>query len=381
MYLISIFLGAIISDAFVAPKVHVHAGASTSTHNNIFEKKHQTAGTSKFVTSKDDETCLIGDNVVDQCSQPVGTESQTSAALNLGKCICGAGSFALPHVFLEEGVLGGTLALTVCAALATLTMQSLSDSKLKLSEVEGEQITSYVQLARAALGEPAAKIVFALTLSASLGVCSTYLVFIGSTLESMSCDVGADNVVRLLASDVSAFNWELGSALVLYPLSLIRDYSIFAFTSALGVFAVVGGIIVTLAYGILVDPGGGISVALDSIETLPMWPSSLSAAFGGSFGTICYLFAINFLTFPVINSMKEPKEYDGAISKAVSGVWVVNVIFSIVSSLDAIHHIVINVALQYQEAIVTFIYLTQKYHSINIVCRSLSDFIERTLKI
>mmetsp|Transcript_777 Transcript_777/g.1015 ORF Transcript_777/g.1015 Transcript_777/m.1015 type:complete len:304 (-) Transcript_777:277-1188(-) len=147
----------------------------------------------------------------------------------------------------------------------------------------------------------------------------------------MSADVNTENIVRMIAPDMSAANWELGAAAVLYPLSLIRDYSIFAFTSALGVFAVIGGIVVTLAYGIFVEPGGGLSVSINSIETLPMWPSSFGAAFGGSFGTICYLFAINFLTFPIINSIKEPREYNEAVSKAVGGVWVVNVAFAIIA--------------------------------------------------
>ena len=283
-----------------------------------------------------DDTCVIGGNVVDQCEVSVtGDQSQNSAAINLSKCICGAGSFALPHVFLEEGVLGGTLAITLCGALATVTMQSLSDSKLKASAAEVSQgkepIASYVQLARAALGEPAAKVVFFLTLFASLGVCSTYLVFIGSTLESMSCDATADNIVRSLAPNVDEVTWEIAAALVLYPLSLIRDYSVFAFTNTLGVVAVVGGIITTLAYGILVDPGGGVSVAIDAVETLPLWPSSLSDAFGGSFGTLCYLFAVNFLTFPVMNSLKRPTDFDGAIEKAVIGVLVVNIAFAILA--------------------------------------------------
>lgn len=292
--------------------------------------------------SNTDETCLVGENIVEECCTPSrllgGTESQSSATTNLAKCICGAGSFALPHVFLEEGVLGGTLAITLCGILATWTMKSLSDSKLKASEMQlarGEEpIRSYVQLARVALGESASRVVFALTLCASLGVCSTYLVFIGSTLESMSCDATAEagtNIVRMIAPNVSEVRWEVGAATVLYPLSLIRNYSVFAFTSALGVFAVVGGIVVTLLYGIVVDPGGGLGVALDSIGSLPLWPSSLSAAFGGSFGTICYLFAINFLTFPVMNSMRRPKEFDGAVTQAVAAVWVVNVAFAILA--------------------------------------------------
>jgi len=65
-----------------------------------------------------------------------GTQTKTSAAINLGKCICGAGSFALPHVFLIEGALGGTLAMAFCAYLATVTMQSLNRSRFLA--VQGE---------------------------------------------------------------------------------------------------------------------------------------------------------------------------------------------------------------------------------------------------
>ena len=284
-----------------------------------------------FASEAQSDICEIGVNTVNQCSTIEGTESKLSTSTNLAKCICGAGSFALPHVFLEEGVIGGTLAITICGYLATVTMQSLADSRQLASVRRAKPITSYVQLARETLGERAANLVFTLTLSASLGVCSTYLVFIGQTLESMSFDTTTMNVVRQIAPDVSEFTWELLAAVVLFPLSLIRDYSLFSFTSALGVFAVVGGIATTLIYGIYVDPGGGLSVSLDAIGSLPMWPRSIADAFGGSFGTICYLFAINFLTFPIINSMEDSREYNGAISNAVSGVWIVNVAFAIVT--------------------------------------------------
>lgn len=277
----------------------------------------------------DADLCEIGVNAVDECSSLPGTQSQRSAATNLAKCICGAGSFALPHVFLEEGVLGGTVAITVCGALASYTMKSLCRSKLLASADGKGPVTSYVELAENALGETASKIVFALTLAASIGVCSTYLVFIGQTLESLSYDAETQNVVRQLAPDVSEATWEATATLILYPLSLLRNYGVFAFTSALGVTAVLGGIIVTLASGVFVDPGGGLSVAVDAVQSLPMWPESLAKAFGGSFGTIAYLFCVNFLIFPVINSMKEPREFGDAVNWAVSAVWIVNVIFAV----------------------------------------------------
>jgi proton-coupled amino acid transporter len=128
---------------------------------------------------------------------------------------------------------------------------------------------------------------------------------------------------------VSKFTWEAGVAAILYPLSLIRNYSVFAFTSALGVFAVMGGILITLASGIYVDPGGGLAIAIEAIESLRMWPESLANAFGGSFGTIAYLFCVNFLSFPTMNSMREPEKFGCAVGWAVSVVWIVNVIFAI----------------------------------------------------
>ena len=95
--------------------------------------------------------------------------------------------------------------------------------------------------------------------------------------------------------------------------------------------AVLGGILVTLAYGILVDPGGGITDALEAVTELKMWPESFADAFGGSFGTIAYLFCVNFLTFPIMNSMKDAeKDFGGSVSMAVTAVWSVNIVFAIV---------------------------------------------------
>jgi len=138
-------------------------------------------------------------------------------------------------------------------------------------------------------------------------------------------------IVHSLAPNIDETTWEIITAATVLPLSLVRNYGIFAFTSALGVTAVLGGIFVTLAYGVLVDPGGGIVEALSAVSQLKMWPDSFSDAFGGSFGTIAYLFCINFLTFPIINSMQDAKrDYDGAISSAVAVIWTVNAIFAII---------------------------------------------------
>jgi hypothetical protein len=88
--------------------------------------------------------------------------------------------------------------------------------------------------------------------------------------------------------------------------------------------------IVTLAYGIFVDPGGGVEAAVSAASHSRMWPISYRDAFGGSFGTIAYLFCVNFLTFPIINSMRDAGEdYDDAVSAAVAVIWIVNVVFAV----------------------------------------------------
>jgi len=290
------------------------------------------SSTVQAITDNGDYSCHYADpfgiEVDEQPSEisrkrTMGTASTWGVAINLSKCICGAGSFALPHVFLEQGVLGGTLCMTLCGYLAVLTMQHLMEAKLAVPQ----DVTSYVQLADAVLGKRASQLVFVLTLTASLGVCSTYVVFIGQTFESLSNDESSQNYVRLVLPDVSCVDFEIGTAAILFPLSCVSDYSIFAFTSALGVVCVIGGMVVTLASGLWVDPGW--DRALDGLRQVDLWPQSLTKAFGDSFGTIAYLFCINFLTFPIMNSMKEPERYGTAVEGAVLGVWVMNVAFAI----------------------------------------------------
>jgi amino acid permease len=219
--------------------------------------------------------------------------------------------------------MGGTLALTACGFLASHTMQSLARSKRSVGA------SSYVELAQEALGPAAANTVFFLTLSASLGVCSSYIIFIGQTLESLSCDVQSTNIVRTLLPDVSTVTWEVAAASLLFPLTLLRSYKIFAFTSALGVLAVLGGLLVTLASGILVEPGGGLLAAFEAVGQQRMWPESLAAGFGESFGTLAFLFCVNFLTFPIMNSMERPeRDYGGAVGNAVLGTALANVVFA-----------------------------------------------------
>jgi hypothetical protein len=71
------------------------------------------------------------------------------------------------------------------------------------------------------------------------------------TLESLSSDVQSTNMVRTLFPGVSTVTWESATVSLLFPLTLLRSYKILAFTSAFGVLAVLGGLLVTLASRIM----------------------------------------------------------------------------------------------------------------------------------
>ena len=99
--------------------------------------------------------------------------------------------------------------------------------------------------------------------------------------------VASSNIVRQLLLGVSKRYWEAGAAAVLYPLSLLWSYGIFASVSTLVIVAMVGGIMVTLAPGILVYLGGGLGMAMSAIRSCRMWPRlGASELLGGETGQL-----------------------------------------------------------------------------------------------
>ncbi len=124
------------------------------------------------------------------------TSTSAAASFNLAKAIVGAGSFSLPYVLRNEGLLGGLGTIVLCAVLASYTMKSMIESKNEVELRTGQTGLSYVETTRLALGDSGARVVFTLTAMASLPVCASYRAFIGSTLGSMAAQDG--NVLNSL---------------------------------------------------------------------------------------------------------------------------------------------------------------------------------------
>jgi hypothetical protein len=127
--------------------------------------------------------------------------TQLDAAFSIAKAIVGAGSFALPWVFKNEGVLGGTSSLLISALLSSVTIKSIAQSKVEVEARTGKRGLTYVDVARESVGEAGATLVFVFTLMASMLVCSSYIAFVGSTVAGMSAQDG--NIVQTVLGPVS----------------------------------------------------------------------------------------------------------------------------------------------------------------------------------
>jgi amino acid permease len=233
--------------------------------------------------------------------------NEVSTFFNLVKAIVGAGSFALPWVCKNEGVLGGLITIVVAGILASYTMKQLVSCKDIIaarssgSTIEGGVPAglSYVDLASATFGEAGARFVFFCTVTASLGVCSAYIAFIGSTLESLAAQPSGLVHAMLTAGETAPWSrdaFQLAAAAFLLPIVCLRSFRFLSFTSALGTVAVAAAIAAVSAH--VASEHGSVDAALAAAAALPLWPPS-AAAYLRSFGSVAFLFCINFLVLPI----------------------------------------------------------------------------------
>ena len=132
------------------------------------------------------------------------------------------------------------------------------------------RLTASLRMSRAVTMKPCA---------ASLGVCGAYLVFVGSTLTS-------------LEPSLSRVEWQGVVLPAVLVLVVFAKMEVLAYTSVLGDVALVVGMVSTMWRGAEVSDG----LDLDSVPAFE-WES-----YGRSFGSVAFLFAVNFLIFVSLRS-------------------------------------------------------------------------------
>lgn len=217
--------------------------------------------------------------------------SNFQAGVSLAKAIMGAGSFALPWAFSKMGYLVGPLSLMILMCLSIYSLSVLVGCS------QGK--SSYVDVARGIFGQKGAQLAYAASLSASIGVCGSYLVFMAATLHSLVPHLSQNSFLLLLVP-------------IVILLSSVRDVQRFAFASLLGDISVVLGMVVVLIYGVGYHEGNNDEsakrvMAVGSFGDMPL-----------GFGNIGYLFLVHFLALPIESSMRRPDQFISVASVTFS---------------------------------------------------------------
>jgi proton-coupled amino acid transporter len=238
---------------------------------------------------------MSGDDDSGPCSKPAsagGSISEWEAAASLAKAFMGAGSFALPWVFSQMGYIAGPIFMTVLSFLSVYSMKLLVRCS-RLTGPAGLGSSSYVEVARICFGKTGARLCYTASISASIGVCGSYLVFIAANLQA------------LLSSSSQQGSLVVAILPIAVLLSGVRDMKHFAFASLLGDISVVLGMGVVLVYGLMYHAStmGDGCLAVGKVETIPL-----------ALGTIGYLFLVHFLVLPIESSMARPENFESVIN-------------------------------------------------------------------
>ena len=147
------------------------------------------------------------------------------AVVNFSKAFMGASSFELPWAFAQAGLVGGTVG-TILFAIASNACFSMLVRLGALCATEAQPNPSYPEIGRACGGRPGEVFVWFGMVSMTIGVCGSYLVFIGGTLSQLfGPEIAPQSLCTLLAAFPAA------------GLSSLRTTRMLSYTSALGLIA------------------------------------------------------------------------------------------------------------------------------------------------
>ena len=240
------------------------------------------------------------------------------AFVNITKCFAGASSFELPFALMEGGLIAGTLGTIVFAFLSFASFLTLVEcGKL----VRGASRPSLLEVSTAAYGRWLGRgaILFAMS-AMTLGVCGTYLDFIGQTIS---------NLVTPHVPWLNKRLCTLGALPFATALSLVRSQRVMAITSVLGIVAVIVG-----CSFVIYDATTRPDVVWHNPFTSDAYGPAIKWRTYGSFmGNAGYLYLISTAVLPIEQQMKKRKSFKCVLGLSVAFTTVLNVAFAIVAAM------------------------------------------------
>lgn len=273
-------------------------------------------------------TRRVGENARERREEKSST---IRTAINVTKCFVGAASFELPWAFAQAGVAGSIIGILILAALSLFSLNRLSICSVLVSSRDGRALT-YPEIGRQAFGRAGYLISWFGVVAMSLGVCGSYLVFISSTLVELTGWPKTVNANKTVSS-ADASMWVLGLLPIIVVLSWLRNVTTLAWTSSVGIMALVTAVLVS-SYDAYEN---GQSTDIDFSE----WSHEETGTMGALrlstyplfLGNAGYLYLISTAILPVTQSMERPKQFSTALTPSVIFVTVLNLVFGLYASV------------------------------------------------
>jgi len=223
----------------------------------------------------------VHENMTKRSVYAPGTSSLYKAAYNFINSIIGAGIIGIPYAFGECGMLGGLLLLIFVAWLVSQSVQMLIQCGIKSNKLDYEELANHLLGKKGYYATIASMFLFA------FGAQVAYLVIIGDTIPALT---GANRELVI----------SLVSALLILPLSLLKDMSLLSYTSLAAITADV--LIVLLV--VLTAPASAKSQNIHpslQFETMSLFSPRLFAGIG----TLSFAFVCMHNSFIVYRSLQE----------------------------------------------------------------------------
>eukprot|EP01084_Bolivina_argentea_P239155 401965_1 len=233
---------------------------------------------------------------------------------NICKCFAGAASFELPWAISQAGSIGGGVSLLILAWLTSYTLTWLAEcghyhpSILK---------PTYPEIARYAFGNIGFYIAWFGILAMTIGVCGSYLVFIGTEISIMT-----QHKYPYLTQSVCT----LITTSLIVIMSWFRSYKLLVPTSKLGLLALLFALVVIVYHSNSVMPDSWNQVASNTeyfnFNGYPLF-----------IGNAAFLYLIHSVVLPIEQSMSNRLRYavnNGykiALNRAIIIVTVLNLLF------------------------------------------------------
>ena len=249
-----------------------------------------------------------------------GKISNADATASVMKAIFGAGCFALPWAFANGGVALTTASMLFTCLLSLKTLTWLFRARniaLALDKtIDASKVQNYVDIADVTLGRGGGTLTRFTMCFTAFGVASAYLVFIASTLATIT--QGLSSLPAALQSD-KMLVYAVSPIMVL--LAFLRDFSVLSSISILGNLSVLVG----MAF-VLVD-------ATKSPAGLASLPMSAPKQFSAYVGSVAFLFLVHFALPDIESNMQDKDKFVPSAIVGFSLCAMIALIFGVVGAV------------------------------------------------